>query len=112
MEEKFKLNLEGTTLKVILGAELAMENAPAMQQLLNSYLGQDIRKIVFDATDLAIISSAGIRCIIFARQELGQKPEIVFVNCSKDIYEVFQITGLFRFIEFVEDDRIKDRKGS
>ena len=110
MEEKFKLNLEGTTLKVILGAELAMENAPAMQQSLNSYLGQDIRKIVFDATDLAIISSAGIRCIIFARQELGQKPEIVFVNCAKEIYEVFEITGLFRFVSFLEDNRIKERK--
>ena len=112
MEEKFKFNLEGTTLTVILGSELAVGNAPAMEQSLRKYMGQDIRKIVFDATDLAIISSAGIRCIIFARQELGQKPEIVFVNCSKDIYEVFQITGLFRFIEFVEDDRIKDRKGS
>ena len=112
MEEKIESHLEGTVLTIILGVELNKVNAPAMQQSLNSYLGQDIRKIVFDATDLAIISSAGIRCIIFARQELGQKPEIVFVNCSKDIYEVFQITGLFRFIEFVEDDRIKDRKGS
>ena len=110
--EKFKSDLDGTTLTITLGVELAKGNAPALQELLTSYLGQDIRKIVFDATDLAIISSAGIRCIIFARQELGQKPEIVFVNCSKDIYEVFQITGLFRFIEFVEDDRIKDRKGS
>ena len=112
MEKDFQIKLEETTLTVNLGVELSKINAPALMQLLSTYQGQDIRKIVFDATDLAIISSAGIRCIIFARQELGQKPEIVFVNCSKDIYEVFQITGLFRFIEFVEDDRIKDRKGS
>ena len=109
MEEKFKSHLEGTTLTVILGAELNKENAPALQQMLSSYQGQDIRKIVFDATDLAFISSAGFRCIIFARQELGQKPEIVFVNCAGEIYEVFQITGLYRFVTFVEDDRIKDR---
>lgn len=87
-----------------------MGNAPAMQQLLSSYQGKDIRKIVFDATDLVFISSAGIRCIIFAKQELGQKPEIEFVNCGKEIYEVFQITGLYRFVGLVEDDRIKDRK--
>ena len=110
MEGNFKISLEGTTLKVILGSELAVGNAPAMEQSLRSYLGQDIRKIVFDATDLVFISSAGIRCIIFARQELGQKPEIVFVNCAKEIYEVFEITGLFRFVSFLEDDRIKDRK--
>jgi anti-anti-sigma factor len=61
---------------------------------------------VFDATDLTFISSAGIRCVIFARQEVGQKPEIVFVNCAKELYEAFEITGLFRFVSFVEDNRI------
>ena len=108
--EKFRSDLDGTTLTITLGVELAKGNAPALQELLTSYLGQDIRKIVFDATNLVFISSAGIRCIIFARQELGHKPEIVFVNCANEIYEVFQITGLFRFVEFVEDDRNIERK--
>ncbi len=110
MEKGFKINLEGTTLTVNLGLELSKINAPALMQLLSTYRGQDIQKIVFDATDLVFISSAGIRCIIFARQDLGEKPEIVFVNCAKEIYEVFEITGLFRFVSFVEDDRIKERK--
>ena len=110
MEESFNFNLDGTTLTVVLGVELTKENAPAMQQLLSSYRGQDIRKIVFDATELVFISSAGIRCIIYARRELGQKPEIVFENCANEIYEVFQMTGLSRFISFVEDNRIKERE--
>ena len=110
MEENFSINLDGTTLTVILGGELAIRNAPAMQQSLSRYQGQDIRKVVFDATDLVFISSAGIRCIIFARRELGQKPEIVFENCAKEIYEVFEITGLTRFIGFVNDNRIKERE--
>lgn len=110
MEENFSINLDGMTLTVILGGELAKGNAPAMQQSLSRYQGQDIRKVVFDATDLVFISSAGIRCIIFARRELGQKPEIVFENCAKEIYEVFEITGLTRFISFVNDNRIKERE--
>ena len=89
---------------------MAIGNAPAMQQLLSSYRGQDIRKVVFDATELVFISSAGIRCIIFARRELGKKPEIVFKNCANEIYEVFEITGLTRFISFVNDNRIKERE--
>lgn len=105
METEFKINLEGTTLNVYLGRDLAKKNAPALQDLLGNYRGQDIRKIVFDATDLVFLSSAGVRCIIFARQDLGQKPEIVFVNCAKEIHEVFHITGMFRFITFVEDER-------
>jgi anti-anti-sigma factor len=110
MEENFNINLDGTTLTVILGVELTKENAPAMLQLLGSYRGQDIRKVVFDATELVFISSAGIRCIIYARRELGQKPEIVFENCAKEIYEVFEMTGLTRFISFVKDNRTKDRE--
>ena len=110
MEENFNINLDGTTLTVILGVELTKENAPAMLQLLGSYRGQDIRKVVFDDTVLVFISSAGIRCIIYARRELGQKPEIVFENCAKEIYEVFEMTGLTRFISFVKDNRTKDRE--
>ena len=96
---KINSYLEGTTLTVILGSELAKVNAPAMQQLLSSYQGQDIRKIVFDATDLVFISSAGIRCIIFAKQELSQKPEIEFVNCTKEICLLFTVDGL----QFTDD---------
>ena len=110
MEEKIESHLEGTVLTIILGVELNKVNAPAMLQLLGSYRGQDIRKVVFDATELVFISSAGIRCIIYARRELGQKPEIVFENCAKEIYEVFEMTGLTRFISFVKDNRTKDRE--
>ena len=110
MEENFDINLDGTTLTVILGGELTIGNAPAMQQLLSNYRGQDIRKVVFDATDLVFISSAGIRCFIYARRELGRKPEIVIENCAKEIYEVFEMTGLTRFISFVKDNRTKDRE--
>lgn len=110
MEENFNANLDGTTLTVILGVELAKANAPAMQQLLSSYRDQNIQRIIFDATDLVFISSAGVRCIIYARREVGQKSEIVFQNCASEIYEVFQMTGLARFISFVEDNRMKDRK--
>ena len=76
MEKDFQIKLEETTLTVNLGVELSKINAPALIQLLSTYQGQDIRKIVFDATDLVFISSAGIRCIIFARKDLGEKPEI------------------------------------
>jgi len=105
MEKSFKNHLEGTTLTIHLGVELAKENAPDLLQLLGGYRGQDIRKIVFDATELVFVSSAGIRCVIYARQELGKKPEIVFENCAKEIHEAFHMTGLDRFISFVEDER-------
>ena len=108
MKEDFKLNLEGTTLTVIMSYALASKNASAFQEKLNTFSGQDIRKIVFDATELVYISSAGIRDIIYARQRLGENPEIVFLNCAQEIQETFNMVGLTNFVHFTEDERKAD----
>ena len=73
--------------------------------MLSEYRGQDINRIVYDATDLVFLSSSGIRTILFAMQEIGDEPEIVFVNCANEISETFKIAGLSSFFSFVDDER-------
>ena len=102
---EFVFKKEGTTLHVYLGFELSIANSAALREMFEAYRGQDISKIVFDATDLVFLSSSGIRVIIFAKQEVGQEPEIVFLNCAKEIYETFKITGLVDFFSFMDDER-------
>ena len=99
----FVIKKEETTLHVYLGFELSAANSTALREMLEDYRGQDISKIVFDATDLVFLSSSGIRVIIFATQEIGKDPKIVFVNCAEEIYNTFQITGLANFFSFMED---------
>jgi anti-anti-sigma factor len=101
----FVLKKEGSTLQVYLGFELSIDNSAELRKMLGGYRGQDISKIVFDATDLVYISSSGIRAIIFAGQEIGDQPKIEFVNCAQEIYDSFKITGLSNFFSFVEDER-------
>ena len=101
----FVLRKEGSTLQVYLGFELSIDNSAELRKMLGGYRGQDIIKIVFDATDLVFISSSGIRAIIFAGQEIGDQPKIEFVNCAEEIYDSFKITGLSNFFSFVEDER-------
>ena len=102
---EFVFKKEGTTLHVYLGFELSIANSAALREMFEAYRGQDISKIVFDATDLVFLSSSGIRTILFAKQEVGQEPEIVFLNCAKEIYETFKITGLVDFFSFMDDER-------
>ena len=90
----FELKKEGSTLQVYLGFELSIDNSAELRKMLSDYRGQDISKIVFDATDLVFISSSGIRAIIYAGQEIGHQPKIEFVNCAQEIYDSFKITGL------------------
>lgn len=109
MNNHFNINLEGTTLYVYLGYELMTDNAPILQEELKSYHGQDITKIVYDATDLVYISSSGIRAITYTFQKTGHSPEIEFVNCAHEIYDTLDIVGITSIISFVED---KSRKGN
>ncbi len=101
MENQFDVKREGTILTIVLGKELATGNAPALMEELNKYRDQGIEKVVFDATALSYIASSGIRTIIFAKQKLGSNPSIEFVNCAKDIYDVFEMTGIQDYITFV-----------
>lgn len=106
---EFVFKKEGTTLHVYLGFELSIANSAALREMFEAYRGQDISKIVFDATDLVFLSSSGIRVIIFATQEIGKQPKIVFVNCAEEIQNTFKITGLVNFFSFVEDKSKTDQ---
>lgn len=104
-ENEFVIKKEGSMLQVYLGFELSMANSTTLREMLSEYRGQDINRIVYDATDLVFLSSSGIRTILYAMQEIGNEPEIVFVNCANEICETFKIAGLSSFFSFVDDER-------
>ena len=112
MGKELKIKKEGTTLFVKLDYELSTGNASSLQEEMAQYRGQGIKQIMFDATDLVFISSAGIRVVIFAQQRIGNEPEIVFVNCAKEIYDAFELTGIQHFMTFVDDERKTGMPGS
>ena len=102
MNNDFSVTLNGTALIVELGRSLNTNNAPALTEELSKYKGQVIEKVVFDASELMALSSSGLRSVIYAKQRLGNKPEIVFVNCAKEIYNTLKIIGLTSSIKFVK----------
>ena len=104
MEEFFLVTKDGTSLMIELGPKLHTPNAPALTEELSKYVGQDIEKIVFDATGLFYLSSAGIRVIFFASQRIGKSPVIEFVNCPEEIKGVLDHVGLTNTIKFVESE--------
>jgi len=109
MKNDFSIKLEGTILYVNLGYELMTENAPLLQEELKNYQGQDITKIVYDATNLVYISSSGIRVITYAFQKIGHSPKIEFVNCAAKIYDTLDMVGITNLISFVEDESRKQQ---
>jgi anti-anti-sigma factor len=108
MNTDFIIKLNGTALVIELGRVLNTANAPELQEKLSKYVGQTIEKVVFDASELMSLSSSGLRTVYFAKQRLGNKPEIVFVNCAKEIYNTLKMIGLASSIKFlkVESKRV------
>ncbi len=112
MENDFVVVKDGSTLNIELGMELSTLNAPVLTEELSKYQGQEIKKVLIDATGLAYLSSSGIRVIYYIYQKLGNKTEIVFLNCAKEIYDLLESINLTSFIKFEEDNemRIKYRR--
>jgi anti-anti-sigma factor len=103
-EDFFEVTKDGSTLMIELGSRLDEVNAPALSEELSKYVGQAIEKIVFDATGLFFITSAGLRVVFFAYQRLGSHSDIEFVNCPEEIQTVLDLVGLTSAIKFVESD--------
>ena len=101
MDKDFEVKKEGAVLTVVLGANLSVVNASALTDEINLYKGQDIEKLVFDATKLTYISSSGIRVILYCKKFLSKNLEIVFVNCNKEVLDVFDLVGIIPYITFV-----------
>jgi len=107
MSNDFKVSKNGTALIITLGRSLVTTNAPELQEELASFVGETIEKVVFDASELLALSSSGLRVVYFAKQRLGNKPEIVFVNCAKEIYNTLKMIGLAPSIKFLKVDSKK-----
>ena len=101
MEKDYDIKLEGSVLTVVLGEDLSVTNSPALTTDIDHYKGQDVEKVVFDATKLKYISSSGVRVILYCKKYLGTSPEIVFVNCNKEILDVFDLVGIIPHITFL-----------
>ena len=61
MNNDFKVSKNGTALIITLGRDLITSNAPVLQEELAKYMGENIEKVVFDASELMALSSSGLR---------------------------------------------------
>lgn len=70
-----------------------------LDDILAAHVGEEI---IFDATDLSYISSAGLRLLLSTQKKLGKK-KITVRNVSKEVYEIFDVT---KFTNLMNIERI------
>ena len=95
------MELDGTTLRVVLSGRIDSLVAPQMLERYQ-YESQDhtIEKIVINMKDLQYISSAGLRILVAMKKD-KQVKEIVGNNISDDVMEIFQTTGIDAIFDLI-----------
>ena len=86
-------DLSGATLTFNLEGVLDTKTSPDLVKALEDCFS-DVDEIIFDFKNLEYITSAGLRALLVAKQEMTKKGgEIAVKNVSRDVMTVFKDTG-------------------
>ncbi|MGP3913679.1 anti-sigma factor antagonist [Nonomuraea sp. 10N515B] len=98
MAFNMKMNVEGDTATIRLAGELDGSTAPELNDLVTQAVGRQVGKLVLLLDELTYMSSAGVRCLVFAHQKLPHGSEITLVGTKPEVAETIRLTGFDRSI--------------
>lgn len=84
--------VNGSSLTMCLSGRLDTVTAPQLEEALKNSLA-GVSLLTFDFADLAYISSAGLRVLLFAQKTMNKQGSMIIRNVNETIMEVFEITG-------------------
>jgi anti-sigma B factor antagonist len=94
------LNTVGTTATITLTGELDASTAPVLRSLVDRVATENAEHLTIDMADLGYMSSAGIRCLVYAHQSATPGADITLLDPQPEVAEVLKLAGLDRAIAF------------
>ena len=86
-------NVEGPVLTFTLEGILDTQSAPSLQKEITER-DEGISSIIFDCEKLEYLTSAGLRVLLVAQQDMDDiEGTMIMRNVSSDIMDVFKLTG-------------------
>ena len=89
---EIRKELNNKELTIYLSGDLNSSSAPELDEEIRNSL-KNVQKLVFDFSDLAYVSSAGLRILLVAQKIMSKQGEMIIRHPNQDIMEVFTITG-------------------
>lgn len=87
------LTVDGTTALLTLSGDLDASTAPAFFDQVRQAAEGGPSRLVLVMDELAYMSSAGLRGLVFARQKMGEDVEIVVSGANENVARTIQVTG-------------------
>ena len=88
---KITTNKNDNKVTMAIAGRIDTTTAPELEAEFNE-LG-DINELVLDFADVEYISSAGLRVLLKAQKLMATLGDMKIINVSKDVLDVFDITG-------------------
>jgi anti-sigma B factor antagonist len=88
----FTKSLNGSQLTVALEGRLDTVTAPELDADLKTSV-EGVDSLILDLTDLAYISSAGLRVLLSAHKAMSGKGGMKVVHANEIVREVLEVTG-------------------
>ena len=83
---------DGGSLTITLEGRLDTAASPQLENELRTALN-GVTSLVFDLDQLAYVSSAGLRVLLWAQKTMARQGEMVIRNVKPEIMEIFEVTG-------------------
>ena len=90
-EEKLTLAVEG---------RIDTKTAPELEKTLQDVL-DSIKELVFDFAKVSYISSAGLRVLMMAQNQMNQQGTMTILHANDDLKEIFEVTGFTEILTIV-----------
>jgi anti-anti-sigma factor len=81
---------------ITLIGDVDAASAPRLEEVITDVTASTPRRLVVDLAGLDYLSSAGLRCLVFAHQRLGRGVEIVLAGAHGDVAETIHLSGFDR----------------
>ena len=92
--DKVEFGLE-RMVRLALTGKLDTTTAPEFEKQLQELFSHPVGFLLLDLGNLSYISSAGVRSILFAHQEMAKrKGEVLLTNLQPQIHQVMDIVGV------------------
>jgi anti-sigma B factor antagonist len=99
---------ENETVTIRLVGDLDSGSAGRLNELIAEASAHPVRRLVLLMERLNYLSSAGLRCMVYAHQKLGQSTEIVLVGTRPEVADTIRLTGLDHSVVMQETQESAD----
>ena len=96
--------LEETKLNIGLEGRLDTTTSPKLEEEIRADIG-GITELVFDLSELAYISSAGLRVLLAAQKIMNEQGTMTVKNVSDEIMEIFEMTGFSEILTIEQAEK-------